>query len=153
MSMCFFSFFQWFESSSPKEPRPTFYSLSSCFDLCDQMYMRPHDVTVSLPEEFLTLQCLCFLSVLSLCLSHSLTLSPSLLILYLPLSLILSLSLLSFSISVSLTHSISLSHYLSLTPSHSLILSHSLGGTQSLHTNSFDEAMGLPTEFSARIAR
>ena len=27
------------------------------------------------------------------------------------------------------------------------------GGTQSLHTNSFDEAMGLPTEFSARIAR
>ena len=28
-----------------------------------------------------------------------------------------------------------------------------LGGTNSLHTNSFDEAMGLPTEFSARIAR
>ena len=28
-----------------------------------------------------------------------------------------------------------------------------LGGTQSLHTNSFDEALGLPTEFSARIAR
>ena len=28
-----------------------------------------------------------------------------------------------------------------------------LGGTQSLHTNSFDEAMGLPTEFSAKIAR
>ena len=28
-----------------------------------------------------------------------------------------------------------------------------LGGTQSLHTNSFDEAMGLPTEFSSRIAR
>ena len=28
-----------------------------------------------------------------------------------------------------------------------------LGGTQSLHTNSFDEAIGLPTEFSARIAR
>lgn len=27
------------------------------------------------------------------------------------------------------------------------------GGTQSLHTNSFDEALGLPTEFSARIAR
>ena len=27
------------------------------------------------------------------------------------------------------------------------------GGTQSLHTNSFDEAMALPTEFSARIAR
>ncbi|CAJ0942315.1 unnamed protein product, partial [Mesorhabditis belari] len=27
------------------------------------------------------------------------------------------------------------------------------GGTQSLHTNSFDEAMGLPTPFSARIAR
>ncbi len=27
------------------------------------------------------------------------------------------------------------------------------GGTQSLHTNSFDEAIGLPTEFSARIAR
>ncbi|MEZ5343614.1 MAG: methylmalonyl-CoA mutase family protein [Acidimicrobiales bacterium] len=26
-------------------------------------------------------------------------------------------------------------------------------GTQSLHTNSFDEALGLPTEFSARIAR
>jgi methylmalonyl-CoA mutase len=28
-----------------------------------------------------------------------------------------------------------------------------LGGTQSLHTNSLDEALGLPTEFSARIAR
>ena len=28
-----------------------------------------------------------------------------------------------------------------------------LGGTQSLHTNAFDEALGLPTEFSARIAR
>ena len=28
-----------------------------------------------------------------------------------------------------------------------------LGGTQSLHTNSFDEALGLPTETSARIAR
>lgn len=28
-----------------------------------------------------------------------------------------------------------------------------LGGTQSLHTNSFDEAVGLPTEFSSRIAR
>jgi methylmalonyl-CoA mutase len=28
-----------------------------------------------------------------------------------------------------------------------------MGGTQSLHTNSFDEAMGLPTEFSARVAR
>ena len=28
-----------------------------------------------------------------------------------------------------------------------------LGGTQSLHTNSFDEAMALPTEFSAKIAR
>ncbi|KRZ43309.1 Methylmalonyl-CoA mutase, mitochondrial [Trichinella pseudospiralis] len=27
------------------------------------------------------------------------------------------------------------------------------GGTQSLHTNSFDEALGLPTAFSARIAR
>lgn len=27
------------------------------------------------------------------------------------------------------------------------------GGTQSLHTNAFDEAMGLPTDFSARIAR
>jgi methylmalonyl-CoA mutase len=32
-------------------------------------------------------------------------------------------------------------------------LSAVLGGTQSLHTNSFDEAMALPTEFSARIAR
>jgi methylmalonyl-CoA mutase len=32
-------------------------------------------------------------------------------------------------------------------------LSAVLGGTQSLHTNSFDEAIGLPTEFSARIAR
>ncbi len=32
-------------------------------------------------------------------------------------------------------------------------LSASLGGTQSLHTNSFDEAVGLPTDFSARIAR
>ena len=27
------------------------------------------------------------------------------------------------------------------------------GGTQSLHTNSFDEALALPTPFSARIAR
>ncbi|HEX4940611.1 MAG TPA: methylmalonyl-CoA mutase, partial [Candidatus Kapabacteria bacterium] len=27
------------------------------------------------------------------------------------------------------------------------------GGTQSLHTNAFDEAIALPTEFSARIAR
>ena len=32
-------------------------------------------------------------------------------------------------------------------------LSAILGGTQSLHTNSFDEAIALPTEFSARIAR
>ncbi len=32
-------------------------------------------------------------------------------------------------------------------------LAAALGGTQSLHTNSFDEAVGLPTEFSARIAR
>jgi methylmalonyl-CoA mutase len=32
-------------------------------------------------------------------------------------------------------------------------LSAALGGTQSLHTNSFDEAMALPTEFSSRIAR
>ena len=28
-----------------------------------------------------------------------------------------------------------------------------LGGTQSLHTNSFDEAVGLPTDQSARVAR
>jgi methylmalonyl-CoA mutase len=28
-----------------------------------------------------------------------------------------------------------------------------LGGTQSLHTNALDEAVGLPTDFSARIAR
>ncbi|GLQ08931.1 methylmalonyl-CoA mutase [Devosia yakushimensis] len=28
-----------------------------------------------------------------------------------------------------------------------------LGGTQSLHTNSFDEAIALPTEFSSRLAR
>jgi len=28
-----------------------------------------------------------------------------------------------------------------------------LGGTQSLHTNAFDEALGLPTEMSSRIAR
>ncbi len=28
-----------------------------------------------------------------------------------------------------------------------------LGGTQSLHTNSFDEALGLPTPFSMRVAR
>jgi len=27
------------------------------------------------------------------------------------------------------------------------------GGTQSLHTNSFDEAIALPTPFSARVAR
>ncbi len=32
-------------------------------------------------------------------------------------------------------------------------LSAVLGGTQSLHTNSFDEAVGLPTELSSRIAR
>ena len=32
-------------------------------------------------------------------------------------------------------------------------LSAVLGGTQSLHTNSFDEAVGLPTDASARIAR
>ena len=32
-------------------------------------------------------------------------------------------------------------------------LAATLGGTQSLHTNAFDEAMGLPTDFSARIAR
>jgi methylmalonyl-CoA mutase len=28
-----------------------------------------------------------------------------------------------------------------------------LGGTQSLHTNSFDEAMALPSDFAARVAR
>ena len=28
-----------------------------------------------------------------------------------------------------------------------------LGGTQSLHTNAFDEALALPSETSARIAR
>ena len=28
-----------------------------------------------------------------------------------------------------------------------------MGGTQSLHTNALDEALGLPTTFSARIAR
>ena len=28
-----------------------------------------------------------------------------------------------------------------------------MGGTQSLHTNSYDEALGLPTDLSARIAR
>jgi methylmalonyl-CoA mutase len=32
-------------------------------------------------------------------------------------------------------------------------LAATLGGTQSLHTNSFDEAIALPTEFSSRIAR
>ncbi len=32
-------------------------------------------------------------------------------------------------------------------------LSAVLGGTQSLHTNSFDEAIGLPTDHSSRIAR
>lgn len=32
-------------------------------------------------------------------------------------------------------------------------LSAVFGGTQSLHTNSFDEAVGLPTELSARISR
>ncbi|MCL5736706.1 MAG: methylmalonyl-CoA mutase family protein, partial [Actinobacteria bacterium] len=32
-------------------------------------------------------------------------------------------------------------------------LAATLGGTQSLHTNSFDEALALPTDFSARIAR
>lgn len=32
-------------------------------------------------------------------------------------------------------------------------LAAALGGTQSLHTNSFDEAIALPSEYSARIAR
>ena len=32
-------------------------------------------------------------------------------------------------------------------------MSAALGGTQSLHTNSFDEAVGLPTDASARVAR
>ena len=32
-------------------------------------------------------------------------------------------------------------------------LSAVFGGTQSLHTNSLDEAIGLPTKFSAKIAR
>ncbi|RDC75373.1 methylmalonyl-CoA mutase [Rhodovulum sp. 12E13] len=32
-------------------------------------------------------------------------------------------------------------------------MSAALGGTQSLHTNALDEAMALPTDFSARIAR
>ena len=32
-------------------------------------------------------------------------------------------------------------------------LAAALGGTQSMHTNALDEAMALPTEFSARIAR
>ena len=32
-------------------------------------------------------------------------------------------------------------------------LAATLGGTQSLHTNALDEAIALPTEFSARIAR
>jgi methylmalonyl-CoA mutase len=32
-------------------------------------------------------------------------------------------------------------------------LAAALGGTQSLHTNAFDEALALPSEFSARIAR
>jgi len=32
-------------------------------------------------------------------------------------------------------------------------MSAALGGTQSLHTNALDEAMGLPTDFSSRIAR
>ncbi len=32
-------------------------------------------------------------------------------------------------------------------------MSATLGGTQSLHTNSFDEAIALPTDFSAKIAR
>ncbi len=32
-------------------------------------------------------------------------------------------------------------------------LAAALGGTQSLHTNAFDEALALPTDFSARIAR
>ena len=32
-------------------------------------------------------------------------------------------------------------------------LAATLGGTQSLHTNAFDEAIGLPTQTSARIAR
>ena len=31
-------------------------------------------------------------------------------------------------------------------------LSAVLGGTQSLHTNSFDEALGLPTEHAAKLA-
>jgi methylmalonyl-CoA mutase len=32
-------------------------------------------------------------------------------------------------------------------------LAAALGGTQSLHTNALDEAIALPTDFSAKIAR
>ena len=32
-------------------------------------------------------------------------------------------------------------------------LAAAFGGTQSLHTNALDEALALPTDFSARIAR
>ena len=32
-------------------------------------------------------------------------------------------------------------------------LSSALGGTQSLHTNALDEAIALPTDYSAKIAR
>ncbi|MGB0836851.1 MAG: methylmalonyl-CoA mutase [Flavobacteriaceae bacterium] len=40
-----------------------------------------------------------------------------------------------------------------ITRTNSEALSAVLGGTQSLHTNALDEAIALPTEFSARIAR
>ena len=38
-------------------------------------------------------------------------------------------------------------------PSAAEALAGVLGGTQSLHTNSFDEAIALPTDFSAKLAR
>jgi methylmalonyl-CoA mutase N-terminal domain/subunit len=48
------------------------------------------------------------------------------------------------------------SPWLPVTRLYSVLVSYCNGGAhnaQSLHTNAFDEALGLPTEFSARVAR
>ena len=61
--------------------------------------------------------------------------------------------------SISLSLSLSLSPLPSQDPYNNVVrtcveaMAAVFGGTQSLHTNSFDEALALPTPFSARIAR
>ena len=68
---------------------------------------------------------------------------------------------LSFPFSLSLSLSLPLPPSLSLSqdPYNNVVrtcveaMAAVFGGTQSLHTNSFDEALALPTPFSARIAR